>query len=254
MRETRYTYKLAKGCGVIDETLTLLSIFEEGMTLDDLARIVHDTNALSKLTDQRAMDLVRIVFYSRFMRRNPQVPYWLKQIRKKGLMLPQFKQLLLIYCARDNAVLYDFIVDILNEAKLSNNTSISQDSIKKYIELIVESGQASWSDNICKRQVTNIKGALEDFEMVNRRGDILPYEVSDFTIMYLMHELHFEGLSDIALWNHEDWKLFGLDKYQVQERILALNLKGGYIAQCTGDLMTISWNYQTMEDFIYETL
>ena len=69
-----------------------------------------------------------------------------------------------------------------------------------------------------------------------------------------MHELHFEGLSDVAVWNHEDWQLFGLDKYQVGERIMELNLKGGYIAQCTGDLMTISWKYNSMEEFINGTL
>jgi hypothetical protein len=67
---------------------------------------------------------------------------------------------------------------------------------------------------------------------------------------YLMHELHFRGLSDMAIWHHEDWSLYGLDKYQVQEKIMELNLKGGYIAQCSGELLTISWNYQTMEEFI----
>ena len=54
----------------------------------------------------------------------------------------------------------------------------------------------------------------------------------------------------MAIWHHEDWSLYGLDKYQVQEKIMELNLKGGYIAQCSGELLTISWNYQTMEEFI----
>ena len=31
-------------------------------------------------------------------------------------------------------------------------------------------------------------------------------------------------------------------------------IKGGYIAQCSGELLTISWNYQTMEEFIDATL
>lgn len=93
-----------------------------------------------------------------------------------------------------------------------------------------------------------------DFDMIDSKYNILPYEVADFTILYLMHELHFEGLSDVAVWNHEDWQLFGLDKYQVGERIMELNLKGGYIAQCTGDLMTISWKYNSMEEFINGTL
>ena len=254
MRDTKYTYKLGKGCGVIDETLTLLSVFQEGMTKDSLAHYVHETNALSKCTDQRAMDLVRIVFFSRFMKNNEKTPMWLKQIRNRGLMLSQFKQLLMIYCARDNAIFYDFITEILNEARLSNETKLSPESIRKYVDNIVETGQAEWSESIRKRQVTNIKGVLADFDMMDKRGNILPYEPCNFTVLYLLHELHFEGLSDVAIWNHEDWQLLGLDKYQVQERIMELNLKGGFIAQCTGDLMTISWNYNSMEDFINGTL
>ena len=66
--------------------------------------------------------------------------------------------------------------------------------------------------------------------------------------------VNFEGLSDVAVWNHEDWQLFGLDKYTLRDRIMDMNIKGGYIAQCSGELLTISWNYQTMEEFIDATL
>ena len=93
-----------------------------------------------------------------------------------------------------------------------------------------------------------------DFDIVARNGNILPYEISNFDMLYLMHELHFAGLSDMAIWNHEDWQLFGLDKYSLLQRIMDMNIKGGYIAQCSGELLTISWNYQTMEDFINGTL
>lgn len=41
MRDTVYNYKLAKGAGLINETLSLLSIFEEGMTKDSLIRTLH---------------------------------------------------------------------------------------------------------------------------------------------------------------------------------------------------------------------
>ena len=99
-----------------------------------------------------------------------------------------------------------------------------------------------------------MKTLLVEFNFADKKGTILPFDIANFTVLYLMHELHFAGLSDVAIWNHEDWQLFGLDKYKVLEKIMELNLKGGYIAQSTGDLMTISWNYQTMEEFINGTL
>ena len=169
-------------------------------------------------------------------------------------MLSQFKQLLLLYCARENAVVYDYIVQNLNELKKNNAEKLPKNDTLFFIESIVENGLAQWGESIKKRNAGYIKSVLMDFDMVYTRNEILPYEVHDFTILYLMHELHFEGLSDAAVWSHEDWQLFGLDKYSTLERIMQLNIRGGYIAQNTGDLITISWNYQTMEDFINETL
>lgn len=88
IRDTQYNYKLAKGCGLMEETLALLSVYQEGMTKDELAEYVHQHNILSKCTAQRSQDIVKIVFYSRFMRRNPNVAYWLKTIREKGSCCP----------------------------------------------------------------------------------------------------------------------------------------------------------------------
>lgn len=254
MRNTQYNILLGKGCGLIEETLLLLSVCNEDTTKESLAKYVHETNYLSKCTDQRSMDIVKLVFYSRFLKRNPKVANWLKNIRNRGLTLPQFKQLLMVYCARENAVMYDYIVTVLNDLRISNVVKLPSDSIKNFISEIVESGKAQWSESIKRRCATYVKTALFDFDMIRKNGEILPYEISNFTLLYLMHELHFEGLSDMAIWNHEDWQLFGLDKYQLQDRIMENTLKGGYIAQCSGNLMTISWKYKSMEEFIDGTL
>ena len=253
-RNTQYNIHLGKGCGLVEETLSLLSICNEHTTKESLAKYVHESNFLGKSTDQRSMDIVKLVFYPRFMKNNPKVPLWLKAIREKGLMLPQFKQLLMLYCARENAVFYDYITTRLNDWKRRNVVQIPQDDIKKYIEGIVSEDKAKWSDSIKKRNSNYVKAALIDFDLINKKGDRLSYEISDFVVLYLMHELHFDGLSDMAIWDYEDWQLFGLDKYGVQEKIMGLNLKGGYIAQSSGDLMTISWKYNNMEEFINGTL
>lgn len=253
-RDTQYNYKLGKGCGLIEETLALLSVYQKGMTKDELAEYVHRYNTLSKCTAQRSQDIVRIVFYSRFMRRNPDVVYWLKTIRERGLMLSQFNQLLMLYCARDNAVFYDYLTQEFNVLKNEQKMIVPKDNSVHFIKNIADSGAVKWGEKIQNRLASYLKTLLAEFNFADKRGNILPFEISNFAVLYLMHELHFAGLSDVAIWNHEDWQLFGLDKYGVQEKIMEQNLKGGYIAQSTGDLMTISWNYKTMEDFINGTL
>jgi TPR repeat protein len=253
-RDTQYNYKLGKGCGLIEETLALLSVYQKGMTKDELAGYVHQYNTLSRSTEKRSQDIVRIVFYSRFMRRNPDVAFWLKTIREKGLMLAQFNQLLMLYCARDNAVFYDYVMQEINVLREEQKAIIPKDNSINYVKKIAETGDVKWGEKIQNRLASYLKTLLVEFNFADKKGTILPFDIANFTVLYLMHELHFAGLSDVAIWNHEDWQLFGLDKYKVLEKIMEMNLKGGYIAQSTGDLMTISWNYQTMEEFINGTL
>ncbi len=250
MRNTKYTYNLGKGIGLIDETLSLLSICDENSTKESLTEYVLQNNTLAKCTAKRSVDIVTLVFYPRFMKQNPKTTIWLKTIREKGLMLSQFKQLLFLYLARENAVVYDYVSNILFDLREDSYSRIPKDSTRKFIDNIVNEGKASWGEIASKKNASAIRAALVEFDILNRKGDILPYELSRFNMLYLMHELHFAGYSDVAIWNHEDWKLFGLDKYSIQERILEQNMRGGYIAQCTGELMDISWNYKTMEEFI----
>ena len=44
MRETAYNSNLAKGCGVVEETLTLLSLCDENTTKESLLKIVRESN------------------------------------------------------------------------------------------------------------------------------------------------------------------------------------------------------------------
>lgn len=254
MRNKEYTSNLAKGCGLVEETLSLLSIYDENTTKESLAQYVHDNNFLSKCTAKRSDDIVSRVFYPRFMKSDSRVPLWLKAIRGKGLMLDQFKQLLMVYCARENAIMYDYINIVLSQLRNDGYNKIPENSFVSFVNSIVDEGKASWGESIKKRCAGYIKSVLVDFDLINRHGEILQYHIANFTLLYFMHEMHFSGMSDVAIWNSEDWQLFGLDKFALQEIILANNMRGGYIAQCTGDLMTISWNHKTMEEFINEQL
>lgn len=63
---------------------------------------------------------------------------------KKGLLLSQFKQLLMLYCARENAVMYDFIVNELNVLRVNQTQKLERDRITMFIKGIVDEGKAKW--------------------------------------------------------------------------------------------------------------
>lgn len=51
MRNTKYTTQLAQGAGLINETLSLLSVFHEGMSIEDLTNYARNNDLLSCKTD-----------------------------------------------------------------------------------------------------------------------------------------------------------------------------------------------------------
>lgn len=85
----------------------------------------------------------------------------------------------MLYCARENAVMYDFIVNELNVLRVNQTQKLERDRITMFIKGIVDEGKAKWGESIQKRQASYIKAVLVDFGFVARNGDILPYEISN---------------------------------------------------------------------------
>ena len=254
MRNPKYTTQLTHGTGMINETLSLLSVYQKGMDKDALIQYVKDNDCLACKTENRLVHIIYDGFYQRFMKVNPDVPLWLKQIRKRGLSLKHFTQLLMVYCARENAIFFDAVTHVLNPCKNESLRILSRENVLKYINQIVSEGKAKWSESVQTKNSSYVRSCFINYEMINRRGEILPYEVNDFTILYFMYEQHFAGVSDMSIWDMEEWSLFNLSRRQVLERIMNLSLKGAYMAQTSGELLTISWNYKSMEEFIDATL
>lgn len=254
MRNPKYTTQLTHGTGMINETLSLLSVYQKGMDKDALIKYVKENDCLSCKTENRLVHIIYDGFYQRYMKVNPNVPIWLKLIRERGLSLKHFTQLLMVYCARENAVFFDAVINVLNQCKKDNLRIMEREDVAKYISQLVAEDKAKWSESVQKRNTSYVRSCFIDYEMINRKGEILPYEVNDFTILYFMHEQHFAGLSDMAIWDMEEWSLFNLSRHQVLERIMNLSLKGAYMAQTSGELLTISWNYKSMEEFINATI
>lgn len=254
MRNPKYTTQLTHGTGMINETLSLLSVYRKGMDKDALIQYVKDNDCLASKTENRLVHVIYDGFYQRFMKVNPDIPLWLKQIRERGLSLKHFTQLLMVYCARENAVFFDAVTQVLNPCKNESLRILSTENVLKYIRRIVCEGKAKWSESVQIKNSSYVRSCFIDYEMINRKGEILPYEANDFTILYFMHEQHFAGVSDMSVWDMEEWSLFNLSRRQVLERIMNLSLKGAYMAQTSGELLTISWNYKSMEEFIDATI
>lgn len=256
MPEKIYTSALSKGQGMIQETITLLQIWEPGMTKDELIRRSLNSGVLQKATALRVKDIVGRVFAKRYLIDDAKPSMQLKQIIDKFGYVSWLPQLFLVYTTRCNAILHDFICGIYWRKYASGAAHISKSDAMTFLEEAAHSGHIpeQWSESIRTRVARYLMGSLTDFNLASpdRKGlrDILPFTISKPVLLYLIHDIHFSGYSDNSILEHADWCLFGLDKRNILQEIERLSFDGHFIMQYAGDLLRISWKYKSMKGCI----
>jgi hypothetical protein len=249
----KYDTNLSKGAGLIDETLTLLTIYEQGMSKEDFYVKVLQYDLLAKSTENRAQDIVKRVFFRRFWRDKKFDPvYHLKALREKHVSLNVIRQILLIYTCRVNPILQDFIQEVYHSsvAKGYNKLTIAdyQDFIKEAIkEGIID---PPWAESMIARVGRYLNAALVDFGLIDKEKNIRPFQVYDETVFYLAHELHFRGYTDDQILHHPDWQIFGLSPDKIVAILNRISWQGHFIVQYSGELLRVSWKYDSMEKAI----
>ena len=252
IEQRTYNSNLLKGTGLIQETLTLVEYYEEGESILDYHKRILEGGLLSKSTENRVKDIVRNVFAGRYLVYDLPIPKYLRNMRDNYASMDVITQLFYIYTCRANAILADFIREVYFPKSWKSYSSLKASDPKDFIRESLMDGRipVSWSDSTVSKVSEHIIATLIDFRLIERNKNILPYRLIELSANYLIHELHFRGLTDYDIWHHEDWKLFGLTKEEVIKEIEKISFSGTFIFQFSGELLRISWQYKNMEDFI----
>ena len=256
MPEKIYTSALAKGQGMVQETISLLQLWEPGMSKDELIRQSLNSGILQKATALRVKDIVGRVFAKRYLIDDARPARQLKQIIERLGYISWLPQLFLVYTTRCNAILHDFICGTYWRKYAAGAAHISKTDAITFLDEAAHSGYIpeQWSESIKTRVARYIMGSLTDFGLAgpDKKGlrETLPFTISKPTLLYLVHDIHFSGYSDNSILEHADWCLFGLDKRSLLQEIERLSFDGHFIMQYAGDLLRISWKYRSMEECI----
>ena len=252
--EGAYTVALAKGQGMISETILLLKTWQEGMAAADLRRKVIAEGLLPKATNSRAADLVSRVFAPRYLGNGASAAKQLKRLVELGVPADRLRQLFLVYTVRANLILRDFITDVYWPHYNAGSRVLQKQDVFDFLKTPQATGKMpnKWSDGVRLHASRDVLSALTDFkltrDMPQGRREIVPFSIQPTTTLYLAHEAHFFGLGDHAVLDHADWKLFGLDRQGVLEELRKVAAEGHLIVQFSGDLLRIAWKYKTMEE------
>jgi hypothetical protein len=255
-RQQDYTVGLSKASSAIDEVRLLLQTWIPGEDDQALLKRVRESGLLGRQTAQRTYDLVFRVFRYRLMQPSDLPARRLKRIVEQDGDPQTFKQLLFLYTARADALLYDFTVERYWPAYNGGELILRPQDVQDFLKEAAEDGRLArtWSATTQVKISRSVIGALRDFGFLyeDRRGyrEIVEFHPADFTVAYLAYDLHLAGLTDSATVEHPDWGLFGLTHERVLNRLDGLDERAGLIVQRAGSVVRVTWLRTTMEEVI----
>ena len=248
---------LIKGTVTLDEIQTLLLNWRPSEPVADFAKRVRQEGILTKQTAMRVQDLVLQVFRQWFLKPNDQAARWLKAFVEANGDRQVLNELVFLYKARRETVLYDFVLECFWPACHEGELYLRTADIEDFVRDAQQTGRTTkrWSPQTQARLAQGVFGALTEAGFLSKERyyarEYVLYRVSDFTLAYLAHDLHLAGITDGMLVAHPDWRLFGLTREHTLERLDALDERAGMILQRAGSLVRITWLYTSMEEVIY---
>lgn len=247
-----YTAELGAGLGLISETKALLDLWEPGMPKARLNEVALESGRFPNVTARRLKNIVDLCFAPRYLVRGGAPAAHLQRLGPT-LTPSELQQFLLLFTARANAILGDFVREVYWSRYAGGYTEVTNDDARAFVERGLDRGMTSkrWSEPTVRRVAGYLTGCCADYGLLDGGGRtrrrIQPLRLSHKVAAYLAYDLHFAGVGDNALLSHEDWRLFGLDRGDVLEEMRRLALQGLFIIQAAGDVVKISWKHPDME-------
>jgi len=238
---------------MISETLAVLNLWDSSLSVAELKSAALKEGVISRATALRVQDIVGRVFASRYLKNGAKPAHYIKSLLDFGISPNQLNQVFLIYTARAHDVLHDFITEVYWPKYAAGADEIRRQDAYDFLDRATNNGIISppWSETMMLRVARYLTGCLTDFQLAGDdrggRREILTFKIQPITTLFLAHEIHFSEFSDTALLEHEDWRLFGLEPVDVRYELDRI-AKGHFIPQFSGDLMRITWKYNTMEE------
>lgn len=247
-----YTTQLQAGLGLIDETKTLLELWQPGMNGNELKHVALASGRFSAMTARRLRNIVIESFAPRYLVDGAQ-PARVLKLLVGAIEAVDLRQLMLLYTCRANQVLGDYIRSVYWPSYAAGAAALDNDGARRFVLRAIDDGKTAtrWSDSTVRRVARYLTGCCADYGLLEAgtrsRRRVLRTRTASNVVAILAHDLHFGGVADNALLVHEDWTLFGLDRQDVLDEFRRLALRNMWIVQAAGDSARIGWLHKDME-------
>jgi len=259
--ERQYTVGISKGAGLLQPFRRLLVCWEPGMPPSRLAQLAQDSGAFGTQSAYRIDDIVTRVFAPRLLRPDDIPARALRTVVQADLGSAVFCELLMVYSARRDPLLGDFVRDVFWPAAHLGRSSLSLVDALAIIEAGEVAGRmpSPWSDQVKLKVARGLLGALRDFGFVSEAGrtgkprEITKRSVSAHSVFVTAAELRERGLSADDILRSSDWGTLGTEPERVLMEVERVGAGVGVTVQAGGGAVQIAWPNLSMEDLIRAT-
>jgi len=255
-RASTYSTELIKVSGLISESIELLRIWTPGMRSSQLRDAALREGTLAKESSDRVWVIARYGFGLRYLGEGQRPARLLKRLVERGAPVALLRQLFSVYTARINGLFADVAGDYYWELNARGAHELTSEILEKFIRSKFGSDKVpqQWSDGGTKRVASGLLKTLVDFGYAAQGRDITrsmtPPRILPETVSFIAYEARERGIPDASVATDRAYSLFGLSPRTALEELLRLSGQNGLIVQSAGDLVRISYKYETMEDFL----
>lgn len=255
-RASSYTTELIKVAGLVSESMELLRIWKPGMRASALRDVALNAGTLAKESSDRVWVITRYGFGLRYLGEGQRPARILKHLVEATAPVAFLRQLFSIYTARINGLFYDTAGGFYWDLYSRGVHEISSILLANFIRSKFGTTKVpdTWSDGGTKRVASGLLKTLVDFGYLaqGRRAGrpLTPPHILPQTVCFIAYEARERGLPDSAIAADPSFALFGLDERKALDELVNVSGQGALIVQSAGDLVRISYNYDTMEAFL----
>jgi hypothetical protein len=252
-KEALYSSKIIKAGALLPDTKTLISSWDASATVsDNLSRFRRD-NVFGKASRSRVEDILA-VFRQRYLTDERDIKA-LCVLVKKGLPSASLDRILYFHAAQSDRLLHDIVVDWLFALQARGVIEIDVDEASSLLTKCVAEGKttAKWSEDTTRRVAQGLLATLRDFGVLQGvvRKKIASHYLPVTDFAYVMFYLKQREPSGVKLIDHADWRLFFLNREEVEGHLFEAHQQGLLEYHAAGSVTRLGFTSSTPEEYAH---
>ena len=252
-RRQKYTSNLQRAGAAIQDIKILLSNWREDIDQKELVKDLIGRNILGKKSRRRMSDFILFIFLPRYITGYPQGHWrYLKKLLELNVSIEILYPLLYFYCALNEPLIIDFIDRVLLPRYRKGILDIDSDAVRIFIRDGIAENRINvdWSEAVKKNVAAGLYAALKEFGILEggRRRKIAPKFIPLPVFVYIAFFIFKEGTAGKEILNHEYWKVFLLNKTEIQHLFMEAHQQKYLRFEEAGDVVRIDFLYGSFEE------